>query len=143
MICKADNYSTKGNNMALNLDTLAVAETTRVHLADALGEKLYDNDQPVEIEIYGKGSKAHKQALAELNRKSMQRKGKPQNLAVIMEDNADYLASISKASYNLDHAGAPVDSYETFKNLYMNTKLFFIKDQVQEALDDNANFTTK
>jgi len=130
--------------MGINLNTLAVAETTVVHLTDANDNKLYFNDEPVTITIYGKGSKQFKQALSELNRKSLQRKGKPQNLAVIMDDNVDYLVAITKEASNVDNPdGTPATSEDDFKALYSNPKLFFIKDTIQAALDDNSNFTQK
>ncbi len=127
--------------MSFDLGTIEVVETTLVHLVDANDEKLFDSEgNPVQIEIYGKGSKAYKQALTELNRKNIQRKGKQQNLSTIMEDNVELLAAVSKASYNLNVSGAPVSTLAAFKALYANPKLFFIKETVQAALDDNSNF---
>lgn len=130
--------------MAFNITTTAVVETTRVHLTDANDEKLYDeNGAPVEIEIYGKASKQYRQALSELSRKSLQRKNKPQSFATNIEDNLDILVAISKAAHNFDMGNGPIDTPEAFKALYSDSKLFFIKDAVQSALEDNANFLQK
>ncbi len=130
-------------NMALNLKTVAVGDTTRVHLVDANDEKLYDDGKPAEIEIYGKASKQYRQALSALSRKNVLRKGKTQSFETNVEDNVDLLVAISKAAHNFDMGNGPIDSVEAFKALYSDASLFFIKDAVQAALEDNANFTQK
>lgn len=130
--------------MALNIKTESIGETTRVHLVNANDEKLYDeNGAKVEIEIYGKSSKAYRQALSELSRKSLLRKGKPQSFATNVEDNIELLVSISKAAYNFDMGNGPINTPEAFKALYSEPSLFFIKDAVQAALEDNGNFIQK
>ncbi len=130
--------------MALNLKSTSVVETTRVHLSDATGEKLYDeNGNPAQLEIFGKASKQYKNALAELSRKSLARKGKPQPFSVNVADNIDLLVAITKAAYNFDVGNGPLTTPDDFKALYSDASLFFIKDQAQEALEDNGNFTQK
>lgn len=127
--------------MALNLKTKAVVETARVHLVDANGDKLFDDaGKPAEIEIYGKASKQYKGALSALNRKNIQRKGKPQTLDVNIEDNVELLVAITKAAHNIDLGNGPLTTAAHFKELYSDPSLFFIKDAVQEALEDNSNF---
>ena len=131
--------------MAFNINTKAIGDTTKVHLTDpSTDEKLFDEaGNAVSVEIYGKASKAYRQALSVLSRKSLQRKGKQQSFETNVEDNIDLLVTISKAAHNFEMDGAPVNSPEAFKALYNNPNLFWIKDQVQAALDDNANFTQK
>lgn len=130
--------------MAFNITSAAVVETTLVHLVDANDEKLYDEaGAAVMIEIFGKASKAYKNALSELSRKNLQRKGKPQSFSTNVEDNIELLVAISKTSHNLEMDGEAVDSPAAFKALYSNPHLFFIKDAVQAALEDNANFLQK
>lgn len=130
--------------MALNLKTKTVVETAPVHLEDAVGEKLYDeNGNPVIINIYGKSSKQYKQALADLNRKNINRKGKQQSFATNVEDNVDILVAITKSAENVDMGNGPIDTPAAFKELYSDSGLFFVKDQIQAALEDNENFIQK
>lgn len=130
--------------MALNLLKSGVLETARVHLTDALGEKLYDEaGNAAEIEIFGKSSKQYKQALSTLNRKNIERKGKPQPYNTNVEDSIEVLVAVTKAAYNFDMGDGPLDTPAKFKALYSEPTLFFIKETVQEALEDNANFTQK
>lgn len=129
--------------MAFNIESAAVAETTRIHLEDAVGNKIFDGDKPVEIEVYGKGSKQYRNALAALSRKNTQRKGKQQSFETNVEDGVEILVTISKTSHNLEIAGTPVTTPEAFRQMYSNPSLFFINDQVQATLDDNGNFLQK
>lgn len=130
--------------MAFNITSTKVVDTTRVHLVDANDEKLYDDKgNKVEIEIFGKASKQYRQALSALSRKNVLRKGKTQSFEVNIEDNVELLVAISKTSYNLEMDGVVVDTPAAFKTLYSDPSLFFIKDAVQLALEDNANFTQK
>lgn len=130
--------------MAFNITSTKVVDTTRVHLVDANDEKLYDDKgNKVEIEIFGKASKQYRQALSALSRKNVLRKGKTQSFEVNIEDNVELLVAISKTSYNLEMDGVVVDTPAAFKALYSDPSLFFIKDAVQLALEDNANFTQK
>lgn len=129
--------------MALNITSVAVVETTRLHLENAVGEKLFDGAKPVEIELYGKGSKQYRNALAALSRKNTQRKNKPQSFDTNVEDGVEILVTISKTSHNLEIDGVAVTTPEAFRKLYSNPQLFFVNDQVQATLDDNSNFLQK
>lgn len=132
--------------MSFNIKAKALSETTFVHLRDpATDEKLYDEatGEAVGITIYGKASSQYKQALSALSRKNLARKGKPQSFETNMEDNIEILVTISKEAKNLDIDGVPVATAAAFKALYSDTELFWVKDQVQEALEDNAAFTQK
>lgn len=130
--------------MALNIKKSGVVETTKVHLVDAEGEKLFDEEgNAAQIELFGKASKQYKQALSALNRKNIERKGKPQPYSVNVEDSIEVLVAVTKAAYNFDMGDGPIDTPAKFKELYSDPTLFFIKETVQEALEDNANFTQK
>ena len=128
----------------LNIKSQSVAETTFVHLTDPVGEKLYGTDgNPVGVTIFGKASKQYKAALSELSRKNLARKGKPQSFSTNVEDNIDLLVAISKEAHNFDMGNGAINNQEAFKQLYSDASLFFIKDQIQEALENNENFTAK
>lgn len=129
--------------MAFNIKSKQLADTTFVHLTDPItDEKLYDEDNaPVGIEIYGKASSQYRSALAALSRKQLARKGKAQSFETNVEDNVDILVAISKAAVNFDYEGEAINSPLVFKRLYSDATLFWIKDQIQNALEDNSAFT--
>lgn len=133
--------------MAFNINSKEVSETTLLHLVDpATDEKMYADDkekEPLTIELYSKGSKQYRNALAAVKRKSVKRNNKVQSLEVDIEDNAEFLATVSKVAVNFDMNGKPIDSYEAFKELYGNPKLFWIRDQVDATIQDTANFLDK
>ena len=130
--------------MSFEITSEEVVETTLVHLVNANDEKLFTEDgEAVSVEVYGKASKQYRQALSALSRKNVLRKGKTQSFETNVEDNIDLLVAVSKTSHNLKMVGVDVTTAEQFKALYSNPKLFFIKDAIQTAIEDNANFTKK
>lgn len=132
--------------MSFNIKSKAASsDATFLHLRDVVtGEKLYDEDnQPVGIDLYGKASKQYRQALSALSRKAMQRKNKQQSFEVNVEDNNELLAMISKKAVNFDYEGKAIDTNAMFMTLYNDAELYWVKDQVQEILDDDAAFMKK
>jgi hypothetical protein len=131
--------------MAFKISSKAVQPVATLHLVDPETDtKLYDdNGEAVVIEVYGKASKQYRDALAALARKHLMRKGKPQSFDTNIEDNVEILVAISKTS-NLELAdGTPVTNADAFRKLYSDASLFWIKDQVQELLEDTAAFLQK
>lgn len=130
--------------MSFNIKKRALSETTFVHLCDPeTGVELFDDDkQAVGITICGKASAEYRDAIAELSRKGLTRKNRPQSFDTQVKDNVDILVSISKSA-TFEYEGVAVDTAEMFNKLYSDRTLFWIKDAVQEALEDAANFTQK
>lgn len=128
--------------MAFNITSKAVSETTFLHLRDpATDEKLFDEaGNKVGIHLYGKASKQYRQALSELSRKGLQRKNKPQSFETNVEDNVSILVAISKSGENFDYNGDALDTAAAFTKLYSDSTLFWLKDQVQETLEDTSAF---
>ncbi len=133
--------------MSFNINSRKVAEVTRLHLVDfETGEKMYADEaktEKLEIEVYGKASVQYKNALGALSRKNLVRRGKPQSFETNVEDNTEILVAISKAAHNFDDDGQAIDNPAAFRKLYSNPNLFWIKDQVQEVLEDTAAFLQK
>lgn len=131
--------------MAFNIATKVVNPSVVLHLVDPETDtKMYDEKgEAVVIEIFGKASKQYRDALGALSRKTLARKNKPQSFETSIEDNVEILVSISKTSNLALEDGTPVTSPAAFKELYSNPGLYWIKDQVQEKLDDTAAFLQK
>lgn len=133
--------------MSFNISTKAVSDTTVLQLRDPVSDAPMFADeaetQPLTIEIFGKSSKQYRAALSALSRKSLARKNKPQSFETNIEDNTDILVAISKKANNFDMDGVAIDNAEGFKALYSNPALFWIKDQVQEELENVEAFLQK
>lgn len=128
--------------MAFNIATKIVNPTTILTLTDPEtgGKMVDDKGEVATIELYGKASKQYRDALASLARKALVRKNKPQSFETNVEDNVEILVSISKTSNLSLGDGTPVTTPATFKALYSEPGLFWIKDQVQDTLEDTAAF---
>ncbi len=129
--------------MTFNINAAAVTDSARLHLEDAVGDKMYADEAktlPLEIELKGKASKEYRAALAKLSRKDVLRKGKKQSFDVNVDDNAELLASISARAFNFTQDGEAIDNLAAFKKLYLTPGLYFIRDQVQAELDNAEAF---
>ncbi len=129
--------------MSFNIKSAStsVKDSTFLHLRHpATDEKLMDGDNPVGINLYGKASKQYKQVLSELSRKTAMRKGKPNSFEGNVEDNVSILVAISKEGVNLDYNDVALDSPEAFRQMYSDSSLYWVRDQVQDMLEDTAAF---
>ena len=133
--------------MKFNISTKQVNDTSILHLRDPETDTLMYADeaetQPLQIVMYGKGSKQYRDALSGLARKNMIRKNKQQSFETNVADNVEILAAISKVAVNFDQDGVAIDNTDEFKKLYSNPSLFWVKEQIQEQLDDTAAFLQK
>lgn len=125
-----------------NLKSRAVKESAFVHLRDPeSGEKLHDDEgNAVGVEIYGKASAQYKTALSNLNRKNTMRKGRAPSFEEAVEDNIAILVAITKGVQNLDLEGKVPTTSADVKAMYSEADLYWVKDQVQEGLEDTSAF---
>lgn len=130
--------------MSFNLDTLALVETSELHLTHpATGEHLYadeDKKQPVKIIIHGLGSKVYRNAITAMQNRAIKRKGKSATAEQLREEGIDMLVKCSEKAVNLNYRGKPLDNSEAFRSLYLDDSFAWLKSQVDEFLGENANF---
>jgi len=130
----------------MDIRKFAVEETSVIHLRSADDELMYTDEKdpkPVEIVLYGPGSKQFNKAQAAQQAKLMdllRKKGKSQRSAQdAAEDQAEFLAACTKEFRNIEYDGLKGD--ELYKAVYSDLSLGFIPDQVNKYLGDWANFT--
>ena len=127
-----------------------LSDTTVVELIDpSTGAVIYADEaetKPVSIELYGRSSKQHRQWLAlalrkqEANRNKKEKSKTPDEL---LEENAEFFATMTVAIKNMSMDGKPVANKEDFKKLYANPKLMWITEQIAEALGSTEVFLQK
>ena len=122
----------------------AVAETGRLHLQDAAGAELFDDQgRPVVAVIYGPGSKQYARANAKRSNRAMERmrkKGKVEQTAEeLAAENADFLADITADLENLSYDG--LEGRAKHLAVYKDLSIGFIADQVAKYGNDWANFS--
>lgn len=134
------------NILATNLQ---LQDTAVLHLRNpATDEPLYADEaetKPLEIELYGKSSKVHRNWLTSALRKSEaeQKSKKKKTADELLADNAKFFATMTKAIRNFDLDGRVLDNKEAFEALYSDTRLLWIGEQVAEALGDVEGFLAK
>jgi hypothetical protein len=141
--------------MGLNIQTLAVSETSTLHLKDAEGNLLYADGPagadgkpsklPVQVTVFGPGSREYAQVAARKSNRTfarLRKKGKiDQSADEITEERAADLAAKTLSFENLDvEEGVPATTRDHFRQIYADLSLGFIADQVSEYLDEWENF---
>ena len=133
--------------MAFDLSQLAAKDTTTLHLKHPKTHiEMYADEaktQPIEIELYGTGSKVSRNAILALQNKRAAR-GKAQVSAEQIEAEwVDVLVACTKSIKNLDlEPGKPLDNPVAYKELYLNPQLEWVQEQVNATRGDVANFLT-
>lgn len=129
-----------------DINTLALKDTTTLQLRHPVtGDLLFaDNDEkkPVEVELFGTSSKEYRNAVTAMQNRQLKRQAKKEkaSVEVMRHEGIELLVACSAGSKNLSIGGKPVKTADDFRELYSDRKLSWLKDQVDEALGDVANF---
>lgn len=138
--------------MALNIKALAAVDTHTLHVRGADDELLYDGDgddrQPVEIVIYGPGTKQYRKAKSDQENRIVARLQKRGAAAQTPEARAreqaeflaDVTAEIRQMSYPGDD-GQPLTGRDLAVAIYRDPGIGFIADQVHQVAHNWANFS--
>lgn len=130
----------------MDIRTLAVKETTVLHLRGADNELLYNDaakKQPVTVTLYSPGTKPYAKAQAAQQNRTMEKlkkKGKSDQTAdEKIEETALFLATCTHSMENIEYD--KLEGAALFKAVYGDRTIGFIADQVNTHLGDWANFT--
>lgn len=127
----------------MDVRSLAVEETSFLHLRDAGDELLYDNGQPVGITLYSPGTKTYAKAQQDKQNRMVDRvkkRGKADTTSEeTIQQNAAFLAACTKSMQNI--AIGELQGEELFMAVYSDTSIGFIADQAAKFLGEWANFT--
>lgn len=130
-----------------NVSTLSLKDTATLHLRHPVSmEYLYADPEtkqkPVTIELYGTASKQYRNAVTAMQNRKLKRDMKKEKATaeVLKEESLKLLLACSAGSSELAIGKSPVNDEESFRALYSDPKLSWIRDQVDEALGDVSNF---
>ena len=133
-----------------DITSQAVNDTATIHVKNAAGEPLYADEareKPVQIVIYGPGSKAH--GTVEARQASRALKRMQDNDGKItaptaeerVKETAEDLAALTLRFENFEYPPANgAQGVELFEAVYRDQKLGFIARQVTKAIGDWGNF---
>lgn len=131
--------------MEFNLDSLALNDTTELHLRHPVtGEHLYaDGDakkEPVVSILYGTSSEQYRQAVTNMQNRALKRGKKPLTAEQMKAEAIELLVACSERINNLTYKGKPVDNSSAFRELYNDPKFSWLKDQHDETIGDISAF---
>lgn len=122
----------------LNISAAGSSELVLRH--PATGEDLKDGDNPVTIVLLGKDSKEYRAAVAK-TANSRLRNRKVQTVEQAQQDGIDLLAAVTVGWSGIAENGEPLECTEKeVKRVYR--EYAWIREQVDEFVDDRANFLT-
>jgi hypothetical protein len=135
-----------------DITTHAVADTATIHVKNAAGEPLFADGEarskPVQIIVYGPGSKAFGVVEARQSARALKRMQDNDGKITAaspeerIQETAEDLAAITVRFENLSYPPAgDAQGAELFEALYRDQKLGFIARQVSKAVADWGNFT--
>jgi hypothetical protein len=134
-----------------DITTQSVQDTATIHIKNAAGEPLYadaERTKPVQIVIYGPGSKAFGAAEARQSARAVKRmndnelKLSTQTHEEKLKETAEDLASVTVSFVNFAYPPAKgAEGRELFEAVYRDPKLGFIVKQLNKAVADWGNFT--
>lgn len=134
--------------MAYDITQVAAVETSVVELVDGKDEPLNDSEgKRLSVTVYGPGSKQYARAQARKNNAIVARLKKKGKSEASAEENAaetaEFLAACTVSFNGWEYPDAAQrGDVEHFKAAYADPKLGYIRDQVNEHINDWANFTT-
>ena len=129
-----------------NLDTLATKDTFELHLKHPVTEELLYADtaqkEPVSIIIHGPSSSQYQNAVTAMQNRALKRQREKKILSAeqVKSEGIDLLVACSEGSTNLTYKQAPLDNPDAFKALYSDPQFAWIKDAVDTAVGEIANF---
>jgi len=131
-----------------DITTQAVNDTATIHVKNAAGEPLYDSDgKPVQIVIYGPGSKAHATVEARQSARAIKRMQDNDGKITVptaeerIKEAAEDLAALTVRFENLSYPPAGnAQGTELFEAVYRDPTIGFIARQVTKTVGDWGNF---
>lgn len=129
--------------MSFDISTLAVSETTEVHLRNpATDDLLYNDGKAISVTVYGPGSKQFAKARSHAENRAMdriKRKGKTdQTPDEKLENTVAFLSVCTVSLNNFDYKGA--SDAQAIKAMYGDRSVGWINEQVDKHMGDWSNF---
>jgi len=130
----------------LNIKSRILATTSAIHVKDADGVPMYDDDKPVRIIVHGPGSKAFGIVESRQSARGVKRINDNEGklAAVSAEERraeaAEDLATLTIAFENFDLGEDGPKGEDLFQAVYADPGLVFITKQVTKHLADAGNF---
>jgi len=129
-----------------DINTLALKDTFELQLTHPVsGELLFADEErtkPVTITLYGSSSKQYRNALTAMQNRQIKRSStkKQASAEVMREESTELLVACAATSKELTLNGKPVKAEADFRELFSDTQYSWVRDQVDTALGDTANF---
>lgn len=130
----------------LDLEARKVQRTANLHLRDEFGDLMYDDGQPVSVDLYGPGTEESVAAQSANETRMLERMASGNVSAketpeAKLKRNAESLADVTARFNNLAYKG--LEGRALALAIYAEPTLGFITDQVRKFQGNWANFSSR
>jgi hypothetical protein len=130
--------------MSIDISEVIVTDTVEIHLRGPDGERMYTKENlPVSVTVYGISSKRFAAEKSKSSNRALERlrsKGKfNQSAEDAAEERASFLTACTYKLNNFTYKGS--DDAEAIKAMYMDPKMGWITNQIDEEMSDWSNFS--
>jgi hypothetical protein len=124
------------------IDSLALTtDSVLVELRHPVTEELLkDEGKAVGIWVYGTASEQYRNAVSAMQNRALKRQKGKATAEEMKEETIRLLVAVSEKGENLEYDGKPLKDAETFRSLYADPRFSWVKDQVDAAVGETANF---
>jgi hypothetical protein len=131
--------------MAFDLNSLALSTGTfELQLRHPVSDELLFADeektQPVKISLYGTSSKQFRNASTANQNAYIKRGKKPLTAEGVQESRIELLVACSDKGINIQYQGNPIEDADSFRALYGDPQMEWVKDQCDAAIGEVSNF---
>lgn len=133
----------------MDLSKLSFKETFSFQLKNPLtGDRLFsdgDKNKPMMVHLYSKASKQYNDVITEVQSRYLRRQNKKDTLTVhdLQRESVELLVRCTAKFENISYNGKECKTAQDFESLYTDPSVSWVKDQVNEALEDISNFLMK
>lgn len=131
--------------MTFDISSLSAKDQTTVQLRHPVTDELLfaDGDtkkKPVQITVYGPGSSTYRNAIAAMQNRQLKRNKKAMTAEMLREEATELLVTCSVGADNFDYKGTPLTTKQAWTDLYNDSALAWVREQVEANQGDLANF---
>lgn len=128
----------------MEVKSLKVAASGRIHVKNAAGEPLYEGEEPVVIVVHSPGSRAYATVESRQTARALKRMNENEGRVTAptaeerLAETAEDLATLTISFEHLESDG--LQGQELFLSVYTDPELGFITKQVSNWVRDWGNF---
>ncbi len=127
-----------------DISALSTKDTTTIQLRHPVTDELIFADEakkkPVQITVYGPGSSVYRNAITAMQNRQLKRNKKAMTAETLREEATELLVACSVSAENFDYKGVALTTKAAWTEMYNDSSIAWVREQVESAQGDVASF---